>query len=55
MAAALAEVMKGCGTAMSELRAEATDDATAAVSEAAKAQYPEAATSKPIGTASTLV
>lgn len=55
MAAALAEVMKGCGTAMSELTAEATDEATEAVSEAAKAQHPEAATSKRVGTASTSV
>lgn len=55
MAAALAEVMKGCGTAMSELTAEATDEATEAVSEAAKAQYPEAAPSKAVRTASTPV
>ena len=55
MAAALGEVMKGCGTAMSELTAEATDEATEAVSEAAKAQHSEAATSKPAGGASTPV
>ncbi|NDV53344.1 hypothetical protein [Salipiger sp. PrR003] len=53
MAAALAEVMKSCGAAMSELTTEATDEATEVISEAVKPQYPEAAPSKPVGTAST--